>query len=144
MQRVWKRIALHGFLTALVLGLVGAMLAELASVWLASSAAPRAGAVEGTAPAADALPDTVRSRLPLAMAGLGFAAVAVGELLLFVVRGNKPPAPKKAAPAEPDPALLLLEELMTQADAALAKEKDANRKPPPDVQHDGHILNPNP
>lgn len=151
MQRVLKRIALHGLLTALLLGVVGAMLAEMASMWLSSAAGPRVAQVEGGAAPLSALPDTVRTRLPLTLAVWGFAFVAIGELLIYAVRGEKPAAPKAVAPPGPDPAVQLLEELLSQADIALEKEKaqqkeqqkaTAPKPPPEDTQHAASILTP--
>jgi hypothetical protein len=91
MKPVLRRIALHGGLTALLMGVIGFMLAELASVWLATSPGPRpatGGAV--AAPDADGtMAAALRQRVPLYMAVWGFGLVAVGELGLYLWRGRK-------------------------------------------------------
>ena len=145
MQRVWKRIALHGLLTAFILGVLGVVFAELASIWMASAAPARTAPVGGRAAGAEGLPAAVRTRVPLTMAAFGFAFVAVGELLLYAVRGDKPVPVKKvvADGASPDTAERLLEELLQQADAAMEKEK-ANKTPQGDAAHAGSILTPDP
>jgi hypothetical protein len=123
MRPVLKRIAINGLLTAAVLGLFGFLLAELAAVWLAGHQPARPASVESAAPAGDPVAAGLRYRLPFVMAGLGFGFILVCELALYAVRGNPTPADKKLAAAEqPDPAELLLEQLMAEADAAQAKK----------------------
>lgn len=143
MERVLKRIALHGLLTALFLAALGVMFTQLASTWLASSAPPRAAPVEGAAPpTADPVNRAIRYRVPLTMAGWGFAFVAVSELLVYAVRGPKKPV--VAPPPPDDTAEKLLEELLKQADAAMAKEKDEaeKKKAAEDASHTSSILTP--
>ena len=48
MRRVFKRIALNGLLTALILGLVGMCYAELAGLWLTGAGTRSAPAMPGT------------------------------------------------------------------------------------------------
>jgi hypothetical protein len=125
MRLVLKRIVVNGLITALVLALLGFIYAELASIWLASSTPTRAGPVENAAAASDTEPvrDALRYRVPLLMAVCGFAFIAVCELLLYWWRGAPQPAAKKpASEPQPDAAELLLEQLMAEADAALAKK----------------------
>ena len=143
MERVLKRIALHGFLTALVLGAIGAVFSQLAAMWLASSAPVRVGPVDSpAAPAPDPVDRAIRFRVPLTMAAWGFAFVAVSELLVFAIRGEKKPAPPP--PPKDDAAERLLEELLLQADIALAKEKEEKekRKAAEDASHTASILTP--
>src|SRR5438132_10781630 len=108
MRPVLKRIAVNGLLTAAVLGLLGLLLAEMAGIWLAGHQPARSEPVENPVAAADPVADALRYRLPLALAGLGFGFIVVCELVLYAVRGN-PPAAKKPAAPQPDPAELLLE-----------------------------------
>jgi len=95
MKPVLRRIALHGGLTALLMGVVGFMLAELASIWLASSPGQRVatgGMVE--APDADGtMAAELRQRVPLVMAAWGFGLVAVGELGSYLWRRRREPTP---------------------------------------------------
>jgi hypothetical protein len=144
MERVFKRILVHGGLTALALGVIGVLFTQLASVWLASSTAPRAGPVE---PSAAARPDPVdaaiRYRVPLTMAAFGFAFVVVSELLVHAIRGEKKPAVTPPTPQD-DTAEKLLEELLSQADIALEKEKEEKekKKAADDASHTASILTP--
>ena len=117
MRDVFRRIAIHGGLTALVLGIVGFMLAELATIWLAGSPGVRTTTgepVAGTDPN-DMVGATLRSRVPLVLAAWGFVFVAVGELLLHWRRSRRKLLAAK--PAEPDPAEKLLEELLSLVEA---------------------------
>ncbi|MBA4068213.1 MAG: hypothetical protein C0501_31830 [Isosphaera sp.] len=122
MRPVLRRVAVHGALTALVLGVVGLMLAELASIWLSGHSGTRAAT--GAPVAADAGGDVaaqVRARVPLLMAVWGFGFVAVGETFLHLRRGRRPAAPP--APP-PDPAEKLLEEILAQVEAKAAPEPE--------------------
>jgi hypothetical protein len=117
MREVFRRIALHGALTAVVLGILGFMFAELASLWLVGSPGVRSAtgaAVEGT-DTQGAIGANLRARVPLLMAVWGFAFIVVGELVLHWWRSRRKPV---AAPAQPDEAEKLLEELLAQAEAS--------------------------
>ena len=152
MERVLKRIALHGILTALALGLMGMLFTRLASFWIASAAPPRVAPAESGAAATNPVDATIRSRVPLTMAAFGFAFVAVSELLVFAVRGEKKPAVKQPLAAPDDPAEKLLEELLRQADIALAKqesgvgsrESESKKSDGGDAPHAASILTPDP
>ena len=116
MREVLRRIAIHGGLAALVLGIIGFMLAELASIWLAGSPGVRTttGApVEGT-DTEGSVAAALRARMPLVLSVWGFVFVAVGELALHVWRGRRKPV---ALPAKPDEAEKLLEELLCQVES---------------------------
>lgn len=114
MHPVLRRVLLHGGLTAAVLALIGVAFAELAGIWLAGNT-NRSGAA-----ANEPVNAALRYRVPLMMALWGFLFVLVGELVIWRVRGNKPPAP--TAPP-PDDAEKLLNELLAQAEAAEAKRQ---------------------
>ena len=117
MRRVFKRIALNGLLTALILGLVGTCYAELAGLWLTGA---------GTRSAPDpSMQDALRTRVPLTMAAWGFLFIAVTEFGLYLWRGEPKDRVKKDAAAQPDEAELLLEELLQQAEAKTAREQAA-------------------
>jgi hypothetical protein len=119
MKPVLRRIAIHGGLTAVVLGVVGLMLAELASIWLAASPGTRAAtgdAVERPEENAE-ITATLRERVPLVMAVAGFAFVAIGELLLHFWRSRKPVPPQTPATPPPDPAEKLLEEILAKVES---------------------------
>jgi hypothetical protein len=120
MHPVAKRILVNGGAAAGVLALVGVLFTELASVWMAGSA--------GKPNSADLNPplmnDALRYRVPLTMAGAGFLFVAVSELVLFAVRGEKKPAAKPAE-RQPDEAEKLLNELLAQAESKMAQEAES-------------------
>lgn len=123
MHPVLNRIVVNGLTTAAVLGVVGLLLAEVAGMWLAGQAPTRANPVEpgsGSA-SADPLADALRFRVPLSMAGWGVAFVVVAELVRYWWRGApKPAAEKVPGDPQPDPAQVLLEQLLAEADAAQA------------------------
>ena len=144
MERVLKKIALNGALTALALGVIGMLLTPIASVWLAVPAPTPVGSTAAP-PSSNPLDGAIRYRLPLTMAAWGFAFVAVSELLVYAVRGEK----KLAVPPRPpqdDTAEKLLEELLGQADVALQKEKEEREKKlaAEDASHSASILTPDP
>jgi hypothetical protein len=134
MRPLLRRIAIHGALTAALLGVVGVVFAEVASIWLASSGTPRASGGPTVLPdnSNDAVVASLRSRVPLFMAVWGFGFVAVGELALHLWRSRKPAAPP--CPPQPDEAEKLLEELLAQAEARRAEDggqrtEDRNQEP---------------
>ena len=113
MRPVLRRIAIHGGLTAIVLGIVGMMFAEMATLWMSASLAPRSrSASNENAPD----PSVLRTRLPLMMAGIGLGFVAAGELMLHFLRMNRTLTLLPSPPA-PDSTEKLLEELLAQAEA---------------------------
>ena len=116
MHPVLKRILLNGGVCAGLLALIGVVFMELSGVLaLGGTARP------GSADLNPQLPDSLRYRVPLTMAGAGFLFVAACELVMWRLRGNKPPAVK---PAEPQPdAEKLLNELLAQAEAKMAAEQ---------------------
>lgn len=122
MHPVVKRIVTSGGLTAAILGLVGLLFAELASLWTAGNTGK-----PGSADLNPTLPPELKYRVPLTMAGGGFLFVAVCELLGYWFRKPKP----AAAPAKPgaqDDAEKLLNELLAQAEAKMVAE---GRNPAP-------------
>lgn len=121
MHPVLKRILLNGGFAAGILALVGVLFAQLAGMWVAGSARP--GAPDLNPP----LEESLRYRVPLTMAGAGFLFVAVSELLLWYVRGEKKPLTKKTAEVQPDEAEKLLNELLAQAEAKMAAEAETQR-----------------
>lgn len=116
MKPVLRRIAIHGTVTAVILAVLGLLLVQLASIWLAAQ--PNTKAAPGDPIPAPAGGDTVaeiRTRVPLLMAVWGVALVVVGELFLHWWRGRRPVAPPP--PPQPDPAEKLLEELLNQVES---------------------------
>ena len=91
MRDVLRRIAIHGGLTAIVLGIVGFMFAELASIWLSGSPGTRTTTGEPieTTDSDGAVSSALRGRVPLMMAMWGFAFVAVCELVLHWWRSKR-------------------------------------------------------
>jgi hypothetical protein len=119
MKQVLRRIAIQGAVTALILGIVGFMLAELASIWLAGSPGTRTATGEAmdSTDVNGAISSNLRQRLPLTMAILGFAFVAIGELVLHLWRSRKPVPPPEPTAPQPDPAEKLLEEILAKVEA---------------------------
>jgi hypothetical protein len=121
MHPVLKRIVVNGGATAALLAVIGVGYAELAGIWLSSGTTPRPSLGDPTVarPAGEPVTATLRYRVPAVMALWGFLFVAAGEGVIYLIRGNKAAKiPQK--PAEPDPAEILLEELMKQAESVNA------------------------
>lgn len=108
MGPVLRRIALHGGMTAVILGVMGVMFSDLAGMWTAASAPTRAAAMAGN----DA--DYLRKHVPLMMAIWGFSFVAVGETAIHLWKLRS--LARSAAARQADPTEKLLDELMTQAE----------------------------
>ncbi|MBX9584123.1 MAG: sortase B protein-sorting domain-containing protein [Gemmataceae bacterium] len=114
MSPVLKRIAANGLGAAAVLGLLGLGFGELAALSLAAQTPDRVIPVEAVAePEPNPVGDALRYRVPAMMALYGFLLVAAGELVL--ARRRKPAPPP--AETKPDPAELLLEQLLREAEA---------------------------
>ena len=118
MHPVLKRILVQGGLTAGLLAIIGVAFSELTGVWNVGGVRP------GTEDLNPKLPDSLRYRIPLTMAGIGFLFVALGELVLWRMRGSKPP-PTQTAEKPADDAEKLLNELLAQAEAKMAAEAAA-------------------
>ena len=114
MRQVLRRIAIHGGLTAVVLGIVGLMFADLAGLFMAGATPARSKATVGA-------PDTtvLRTRVPFTMAFWGFAIVVAGELVLYRVRKRRTPPPAPAIPV--DSTESLIQQLLAEADANAAR-----------------------
>jgi hypothetical protein len=123
MRPILRRIAIHGGITAIILGIIGLMMAELASIWIVV-AVPGKAAAKGNPVDLSVL----RQRLPLFMGVAGFAFVAVGELLLHRIRKNRlPPAPQ--TPAQADQTEKLLQELLAKEEAKMAASQQGIAPP---------------
>jgi hypothetical protein len=119
MRPVLRRIAIHGGLTALILGVIGLMFAELGAIWLSSAPGSR------SAEAADAedVAAGLRGKVPLLMAAWGFGFVALGEVVVHHYRKRRAaasPAIPAVAQPQPDDAEKLLLELLAQAESQRA------------------------
>jgi hypothetical protein len=118
MNPLLRRIALQGGVTALLLGVVGLLLSELASMWLAAAPGGSTDIAAGSdGDATASVNETLRSRIPLMMAAWGFAFVAAGELLISLWRRKKQlqPMPTTA----PNLTEQKLAELLRQSDPSL-------------------------
>ena len=126
MTPAWKRIAVNGLAAAAVLGVIGVGLGELAATALIAQAPDRAVPVEVvsvTDPEGNPVGDALRARVPVMMAAWGFLFVAGGELILARRRRlARPPEP-----AKPDPAELLLDQLLREAEAKARAASDNTR-----------------
>ncbi|MBN9521144.1 hypothetical protein J0H58_21925 [bacterium] len=121
MHPLLKRILLNGTIAASLLAVLGFGLTELARMWLVAQTPARA---QPGAPAVEATDggDALGPRVPLSMAAWGVGFVVVAELFLWFVlkrRPTPPPAPQPG-PAAPDPAEVLLEQLMLEAESKQA------------------------
>ena len=132
MHPILKRILVNGSVTAGVLALIGIGLTELAGLWLLAKAPVRAVSEAPVAaqPLEDPTAAALKQRVPVMLAIWGFAFVAAGEGIIYWWRGNRP-ASRSASPAElkPDPAEVLLEEILAQVEAA--KSTPAETPPSP-------------
>ncbi len=113
MHPLLHRIAFHGTITAIVLALVGLILAEMAEFWTASMAV-RPGSADLNFPVAQEL----RATMPMRLAAFGFAFIVVAEFSLYAFSRHKPVAVHTSP--SPDDAEKLLNELLAQAEARMA------------------------
>lgn len=118
MNPLLKRILVNGTLTAAMLAVVGLGYAELAGLFLAAKTPMRATVEAPAVDDADPAAASLHSRVPLMMAAWGFLFVAVGEVVLDRFRRKKPPA--SLAEPRPDPATVLLEEIMAKVESERA------------------------
>jgi len=116
-----KRILVHGTMAAAALALIGYMYAQLAGVWAASQTTHRTSAVlnpgtsEITAASAEEIAGMLMWRVPLTMAAMGFAIVAMGEGLLSAWR--KPAAPPTDTRTHDEKAEELIQQLLKDIEA---------------------------
>jgi hypothetical protein len=137
MHPILVRILKQGIPVAVILAVVGFVLAEGAGMWFAmqSGGDSTVRVTVGSAPvdpSADGGKDltrALRTRMPFTMAAWGFGIVAVIELFLGLVRGRKPAAP--AAPAEIDVEKLLSQHLQKAEAASGDRTRSAADTPPP-------------
>ncbi len=143
MKPVFRRIAWNGILTAIVLGIIGYFLAQLATMWLVASPGVRdaTGDAIGATDQDGSLAKSIQYRIPLLMAVWGFAFVAVGELVLYLWRGEPKPKPSRLH-QEPDEAEKLLEELLNQVESRAPANSES--VPLPHQQLHEHPANPTP
>lgn len=128
MQPLARRILIQGGLTAAVLALIGAALAELAGIW-ATGHAGKPNSADLNPP----LDPSLRYRIPLTLAVGGFVFVAVGEWIAARIRARKDAAKVAAAPPSDD-AEKLLNELLAQAEAKAAAEIEAQKAEEPTTE----------
>ena len=128
MRATFLRILKTGLPTAGLLAGLGYLYAVIAGIYLDANVPPRPTGRPGTD--GEQVTRALEIRLPVLMAGGGFALIAAGELLLSLWRppAAGPAAPPNAIPASGlDPEVeKLLNQLLEQADAA-----DARRSVPP-------------
>lgn len=141
MREVLRRIAIHGGLCALILAIIGFMLAELASIWLAGSPGFRTttGAPVENVDSSGEVAATLRTRMPLLLSVWGFAFVAVGELFLFLLRSRRKPV---VVPAKPDEAEKLLEEILSQVESQRPLTPETAAEPQESSRIDAAGINP--
>jgi hypothetical protein len=141
MRLTLLRILKHGLPTAVLLALLGFLMAEIASMWVASQPAPslqprvsiESPTDESTStvnPDAKAM-EALRYQLPLEMAVWGFGLVVLCEVVLAFWRGKKQPQPLGPGLRPPSDAEVeeLLNQLLQQAEEAEAARNAAANKP---------------
>jgi hypothetical protein len=124
MRELLRRIAINGGLAALILGVIGYFLADLAAATLQTPIGTRSAG----APSAEeaergrAIVAEMRYTIPRNMAIWGMGFVVGFEILRHLIRGRRTttPAPPRPAPP-PDETEKLLEELLAQAEAKAGK-----------------------
>lgn len=129
MHPLLKRILANSLIAASLLAVMGFGLTELARMWLIAQAPTR---MDPTAPATppDATADVVGYRIPLMMAAWGVAFVVAGELFLWYVLKRRPKPAVPPAPPAPDPAEILLEQLLREAEAKQAAASTSSEPVP--------------
>jgi hypothetical protein len=133
MHPILVRILKQGIPVALILAVVGFVLAEAAGMWFAMQSAGDSTVrvtvgdtpIDPSANGGKDLTRALRTRMPLTLAAWGFGIVAVIELLLGLWRGRKP-----ATPATP-PAEVDVEKLLQQVGEAEAQRANLSDTPPP-------------
>jgi hypothetical protein len=126
MDSLLKRILVNGLVTAAVLAVVGVGYAELAGLFLASKTPTRAS-LEAPIPEPDSLAESLESRVPMMMALWGFAFVATGEVVMHLIRKRRKAAPP--VEVQPDPAEVLLEQILAKVEAERATVAETNPSP---------------
>ena len=104
MHQLFRRIAIHGFLTAAILAALGYVLAEFASMSITTSAGAR-GAVAASPEASASVEDVDRNlhvNIPLMMALWGFGFVAIIEMIRHQLHRARRAAAALATPPVPD------------------------------------------
>ncbi|MFO0799179.1 MAG: hypothetical protein U0804_17055 [Gemmataceae bacterium] len=132
MHPLLKRILTNSLIAGSLLAVMGVGLTELARMWLIAQSPTRADPNAPATPAGTES-DVVSYRIPLMMATYGVGFVVLAELFLWFVlkRRPKPPA-APAPPPGPDPAELLLEQLMREAEAKQAAAHSTPSEPVPE------------
>jgi len=134
MHELLRRMAIHGGLTAIILAVIGVVLAEMAATSVMTPVGTRLPASEAAeaSAAAESTAAHMRRSIPIAMAAMGFVFVAAFEGLRHLVTGKQPKAPP--APPVPDEAEVLLEQLLSEAEAkSTARTPPAEQTPAPAV-----------
>jgi hypothetical protein len=132
MNELLRRIAIHGGLTAILVGIVGVVLGDMAASSVLTPTGARTPAARSAEEAAalERSAESLRKTVPLAMAIWGFGFVALYEGARHLMRGKKAPT-EPPATQQPDETEKLLEELLSQAEAksAMASTGDLSAMP---------------
>lgn len=113
MHPLLYRIVFHGAITAIILALVGLILAEMAEFWTANMPVR-----PGSADLNFSVAQELRATMPLRLAAFGFAFIVAAEISLYALGRHKPVAVHTSP--SPDDAEKLLNELLAQAEARMA------------------------
>jgi hypothetical protein len=131
MHPLVKRILVNSLIAGSLLAVMGYGLAELGRMWLVAQTPVRAQP-GGPPPAADDTADVLGTRVPLMMAGWGVAFVVLSECFLWFVLKRRPKPAAPPTPPAPDPAEVLLEQLMREAEAKQAAAHSTPSEPVPE------------
>ncbi|HEX4609609.1 MAG TPA: hypothetical protein VH092_15530 [Urbifossiella sp.] len=135
MHPLLKRILVNGLVAASLLAVMGYGLTELARLWLVAQAPARAQPGAPSVAGGD-IGDAFGARVPLTMAGWGVGFVVVAELFRwFVLRRREPVTKGPPPPPGPDPAEVLLEQLLSEAEAKQAAADTASSPSPTQAEN---------
>ena len=109
MRSTVTRILRHGLIAALLLGVLGYLFAQFAGIWFQEKIGDRDAPIGGAE-----VTDALQWRVPLTMAGWGFAVVAVIELVTGLWRKPEKPVETKPVPDAEE----LLSKLLDEAEEA--------------------------
>jgi hypothetical protein len=131
------RILKQGIPVALILAVIGYVMAGVAGMWLSSHSGSdtsvRVTVENSSADTGETLTQAMQLRLPLTLAAWGFGLVTVLELVRTLVRGQKPSTKQNTLPSRvtEDETEKLLNQLLQQADAAEAERSKPVNTPIP-------------
>jgi hypothetical protein len=114
MHPLLKRIVLNSLVAGSLLAVMSFGLIELARMWMIAQTPVRA--LPGAPAVAADTVGAISARVPLVMAAWGVAFVIVADLFTWFVLKRRPAPTEPEQPPVPDPAEILLEQLLLEAE----------------------------